>query len=164
MSSPHSDSDNLPDKPVSQNSRPGGAKPPVLSEAGKTTIFDTQVPTNLILALSYAPLPLISQAAAVLTLIGSSEKPKFAKFHAIQALMLSVAMLVANGVLTTVSGMFGIIPLVGGLVIMLVSIVQIILTFAFMAYCVRMAYFIYQGKDVKVPFLSQYAEIWSDPK
>lgn len=160
MQSPHPDGENLPEKRGAGK----GGQSSGLKTIGKTVVFEQEVATNLALALSYAPLPPISLAAAVLVLIGQSDNPKFAKFHAIQSLILAVGILVANGVITTVSGIVQIVPVLGQIVGLLLWVGLIILNFAYFAYSVRLAYHAFQGKDAKVPLISQYAEIWADPK
>ena len=131
---------------------------------GKTRIFEKEIDTNLAITACYVPLPPLNIVASILILVGQSDNAKLTKFHAIQALLFSGAMLVLGGIINTVAFIGGSIPLLGVMLGIGMGIVGIIIYFAYLAYSFRLVYNSFRGKDVKVPFLSSIAETFVDPK
>ncbi len=131
-------------------------EPPVVSPS-KTIIFDKPIDTNLALAICYAPLPLVGIAASVLVYMSPSDNAGLAKFHAVQSLALTVGFTIISMVVGGIGSFLSPIPIIGALG-MVILLVNMLASLGYLALSVALAYKAYQGKDVRLPYLSQYVE------
>ncbi len=114
-----------------------------------TTTNSTGLPSNLAGALCYLLMPL----TGILFLVLEREN-RFVRFHAAQAVVIGAALFVASIALTFVSAILGIIPILGVLVGLLIS-----LCFGFGAFILWVVLMLraYQGREWEVPVASDYA-------
>ncbi|MBN8660286.1 MAG: DUF4870 domain-containing protein [Candidatus Obscuribacter phosphatis] len=132
-------------------------EPPVMSPS-RTIIFDKPIATNLALAICYAPLPVVGIAASVLVYMSPSDNARLAKFHAVQSLALTVGFTIISMVVGGIGSTLLPIPIIGGVLGTLILLVNMLASLGYLALSVALAYKAYQGKDVRLPYLSQYVE------
>lgn len=114
-----------------------------------TTTNGTGLPSNLAGALCYLLMPL----TGILFLVLERDN-RFVRFHAAQAVVIGAALFVASIALTFVSAVLGIIPIIGWLIGLLIS-----LSFGLGAFILWVALMLraYQGREWEVPVASDYA-------
>lgn len=122
--------------------------------AGRTLYFDLEF--NIAAALCYFPL---SGLASILWLATEKgESNQFLKFHAVQSLVITVALVAINVLCGTVEAVLGVIPVVGPMVAFLLMLVQALVGLLFLGLCVSSAVSVYKGKDLKLPVVASLSE------
>ncbi|CAN5238616.1 hypothetical protein BH11CYA1_BH11CYA1_40960 [soil metagenome] len=130
---------------------------PVL-ELGKTTVFGTPLDANVASALAYLPLGPFALAAGYILLNSPSENATFNRYHAMQSLVFSgavLALFIANNILCSILLIF---PLIGPVLAMLCGSVGGLLALAYMIIGLKLAFDTYSGKTYRLPFLSTYVD------
>ncbi len=114
-----------------------------------TTTNATGLPSNLAGALCYLLMPL----TGILFLVLEREN-RFVRFHAAQAVVVGAALFVTSIALTFVSTILGIIPIIGWLIGLFISLGFGLGAFIFWVVLMLRAY---QGREWEVPVASDYA-------
>jgi uncharacterized membrane protein len=105
----------------------------------------TGLPANVAGALSY----LFGAVTGVLFYV--LEKDKFVRFHALQSIFVTVALIVLSVAVSIVSAILGVIPVLGWLIDLLLWLALSLGTLAFWLYLMWTAF---QGKTWRVPYLA----------
>ncbi|MFA7339160.1 MAG: hypothetical protein WC028_20420 [Candidatus Obscuribacterales bacterium] len=134
---------------------------PILNP-GKTTVFGTPIDTNIASALAYLPLGPLALVAGYVLLNSPSESPSFNRYHAVQGLVFTGAMLAVFVVNNVLAGFLGIIPIIGAFLAIPLGLLGGLLALVYMIVGVKLAYDTYSGKSDKLPYLSKYVELFLD--
>ncbi|MFV9629476.1 MAG: DUF4870 domain-containing protein [Methanosarcinales archaeon] len=106
----------------------------------------TKSDENLLAALAYV-LTIITGIIIYLMEKDKPDKRRFVMFHAVQAIMLGVAMIA----LSIIVPIIGFIPILGGIIVLLFP-------FAALAVWLFMIYKAYSGEEYHLPVIGDYAE------
>jgi len=147
---------NLPNRPGADDNEPA-QNPPVVN-LGKTTVFSNPIDCNVANAAAYLPLGLITVIAALILLNSPSQNQQFNRYHAMQSLVFSGAVLAVMFVVHVVLATLAAIPLIGLLAIPLGMIVPLVLWIGYGAFSLKMAYETLKGKSYRMPVLAKYVD------
>ncbi|MFA6208273.1 MAG: hypothetical protein WCT03_05070 [Candidatus Obscuribacterales bacterium] len=134
---------------------------PILNP-GKTTVFGTPIDTNIASALAYLPLGPLALVAGYVLLNSPSESPSFNRYHAMQGLVFTGAMLAVFVVNNVLAAFLGVIPLLGPLLAIPLGLLGGLLALVYMIVGVKLAFDTYNGKSHKLPYLSKYVNVLLD--
>ena len=109
----------------------------------------TGLPPNIAGALSY----LLGALTGVLFFVLERDN-KFVRFHAAQSIAVSLVLIVLGFVLGMLSTVLAFIPVIGWIVVMLLSVGLSILSFVLWLYLMWQAY---QGKEWEAPWAGTFA-------
>lgn len=118
-----------------------------MSDLPATT--STGLPSNVAGALAYLLGPITGIAFFVL-----EKQDRFVRFHAAQSIVVSVAMIIASVALTVFSAILGIIPIIGFLIGLLLSLGFGLASFGLWLLLMFRAF---QGAEWEVPMAGEYA-------
>lgn len=135
----------------------GNHEIPVLN-LGKTTVFGTPLDANVASALAYLPLGPFALAAGYVLLNAPSDNATFNRYHAMQSMVLSGAVLAVFVVNNVLSSILLIFPLIGPFLAMLCGMVGGLLALAYMIVGLKLAFDTYNGKTYRLPYLSKYVD------
>jgi uncharacterized membrane protein len=134
---------------------------PILNP-GKTTVFGTPIDTNIASALAYLPLGPLALVAGYVLLNSPSESPVFNRYHAMQGMVFTGAMLAVFIINNILTGFLGIIPIIGAFLAIPLGLLGGLLALVYMIVGVKLAYDTYNGKSHKLPYLSKYVDVFLD--
>ncbi len=146
---------NLPN-PSSKPDPEKDGGPPVVA-IGKTTIFDKPIDTNLATAACYVPIPPLNIVVCVLVMMSQSDNNRLARFHAAQAGVLGVGLLVVTGVINALTVPLAVIPVIN-LLAGLLGLVSLLLYIGYFVFSAKLAYDAYRGQNTRLPYISQIAD------
>ena len=113
------------------------------------TTTNTGLPSNLAGALAYLLGPLTGLIFLVI-----EKEDRFVRFHAAQSIVVGLFVIAASLALTLVTAVLGVIPILGWIIGLFLS-----LGFAFLVFVgwVLLMFRAYQGQEWEVPVASAYA-------
>jgi len=122
------------------------------ASAPKKTFEGGDKDSNLMAALGY----LVGLLAIILFFI--KKEDRFVRFHALQAVLLSLAFFVVIVVIVIISVVAAFIPGVGQVVGCVFTIIELVLFLGFVALDLYAAYMAYQGILWEIPVLGGFAK------
>lgn len=127
--------------------------------AGKTVFFDLDYKTAA--ALCY--IPVAPGVAGILWLMTENNQNSYLRFHCIQSIGLIGAFIVVNVIFGTVNAIISVIPVIGDALGIVFSLFGGLLAFVVMAISFRLMWSVWQGKEVRLPFIAEIADRYSEP-
>lgn len=106
--------------------------------------------------LCYTPILLVSVIAPIIWLSTEPKSNKRLRFHAMQGLglcLVAIALSIASSILMT-----ALVAVIGFSAFHLMSLVSSGVGLAFLATSIYCIYRVYQGQDIKLPFIGEIAE------
>jgi len=148
----------IPNGPQGTDDRDNASGPTQIVTLGKTTVFNNPIDANLASAIGYLPVFPLGLILPFILLKSPSESHNFNRFNAAQSLALGAALLAALVVNGIVGSVLGAIPLLGLLVIPIVSLLGTLLSLVYAFFCLRCGWAAFLGRTYKVPYISPVVE------
>lgn len=127
--------------------------------AGKTVFFDLDYKTAA--ALCY--IPIAPGVAGVLWLMTENNQNSYLRFHCVQSIALIGVFIAVNVIFGTINSIISIIPMIGDALGIVFSLFGGLLAFAVMAISFRLMWSVWQGKEVRLPFIADIADRYAEP-
>jgi uncharacterized membrane protein len=125
-----------------------------MSDAPQSTT-DSGLPENLASALCYV-LGLVSGLIFILI----EKKNQTVRYHAVQSILVTIVLVLVSVVIGILGFILAFIPVVGPLVIFLLSLVM---GLGSLACWLGLMFLAFTGRKIKIPMLSDLAEKYSQP-
>lgn len=126
---------------------------------GKTDILSLDY--NIAGALCYAPIPPVNLLACMVWMLTEPKENKFIRFHAIQGLGL-LGVLIAGSILTTIIGILGQIPIIGGLFTLISGVGWFLIAAVWFIFSILMMLKARERELFKLPIIGDIADQYSD--
>jgi uncharacterized membrane protein len=134
-----------------QQQQPYHSLPP--TKQGKTQVFNLDY--NIAGMLCYVPFGFI---VAIVLLLTEPKESRFARFHAIQSLLLIAAVMALSTLLSIIGAIAGQIPIIGFVFALLMIPLSLLITVGSIALMVLLIIKAYQNQMWKIPVIGSYAE------
>lgn len=121
----------------------------------KTKLFD--IDNNIAAALGYVPICGAGVIFSIMWLVTEPKSNRYLRHHAIQSLVLNVAYVAVSFGVWLVGAIIGVVPFIGILAIF-PSMLLGVLMLAYFAGTVYMMYCAHQGKNQRIPYISDVAD------
>lgn len=132
-----------------------------LGEPGEIALFDKNLDAKLLATLVYVPLAPLNLVLAVLVFMSPADNSQYARFHAVQAAVLTGAFLALSMLMAVATTLLGVLPFLNILAGLTAMVLQPVLWLAYCVISCKLAYDVHQRRTTILPYAGKIALDWS---